>query len=127
MIVRTKADLARTSQSASGEGWSSTLFLVTKDGVGFSLNDTEIAPGTEITLQYANHIEACHCISSTGHVTATKTGIRHTIVPGTMYCLDQHDRHTLRADDNEPLRLICVFTPALAGDETHSADGGYDV
>jgi L-ectoine synthase len=25
----------------------------------------------------------------------------------------------------EPLRLVCVFNPALTGQETHDADGSY--
>jgi hypothetical protein len=33
------------------------------------------------------------------------------------------DRHRLRARTR--MRLICAFTPALAGGEVHGADGSY--
>jgi L-ectoine synthase len=46
-------------------------------------------------------------------------GTEHEIVPGTLYALDQHDCHDLVADDAEDLRLVCMFTPALTGDEAH--------
>ena len=35
----------------------------------------------------------------------------------------EHDRHTIRV--LSPLRLVCVFAPALSGRETHDADGSY--
>jgi len=40
-----------------------------------------------------------------------------------MYVLDRHDAHIIRARTD--LRLLCVFTPALAGSETHDKDGSY--
>ena len=42
-----------------------------------------------------------------------------------MYTLDKHDRHELIATTD--LRIVCVFTPALVGEETHDADGSYPV
>ena len=39
------------------------------------------------------------------------------ITPGTMYALDKNDEHWLIASPDEDLRLVCVFTPALEGDE----------
>jgi L-ectoine synthase len=43
-------------------------------------------------------------------------------VPGTLYALDQHDAHFLVASPHEDLRLVCVFSPALNGDEVHRLD-----
>ena len=40
-----------------------------------------------------------------------------------MYCLDRHDRHRVVAYND--VRLICVFTPALEGTETHDETGAY--
>jgi L-ectoine synthase len=51
------------------------------------------------------------------------TGDVHEIRPGTLYALDKHDYHRLRAITK--VRLICVFTPALQGDEIHDATGSY--
>lgn len=127
MIVKTRSALAGTAQEAGGEGWSSARLLVKSDGVGFSLNDTEVAAGASMDLHYSNHIEANYCVAGTGTLTDLETGETYRIAPGTMYCLDKHDRHRLAADESGPLRLICVFTPALSGDETHDADGGYGV
>jgi L-ectoine synthase len=42
-----------------------------------------------------------------------------------MYALDAHDRHRVRARSRT--RLVCVFTPALTGRETHDADGSYSL
>ncbi len=40
-------------------------------------------------------------------------------MPGTIYSLNEHDAHDLVASDDEDLRLVCMFTPALTGDEAH--------
>jgi L-ectoine synthase len=40
-----------------------------------------------------------------------------------MYTLDQYEKHCLRSFTR--MRLVCVFTPALTGRETHDEDGAY--
>ena len=40
-----------------------------------------------------------------------------------MYALDRHDRHRIDADTD--MRIVCVFSPALVGPETHDEDGSY--
>ncbi|UEC42518.1 MAG: L-ectoine synthase [Methanothrix sp.] len=47
----------------------------------------------------------------------------YKISPGTLYILDRHDRHLLRA--KTALKLACVFNPPLVGDEVHDEDGVY--
>ena len=47
----------------------------------------------------------------------------YQIKPGTLYALDKHARHILRA--KTPLKLICVFRPPLTGLEVHDEDGSY--
>ncbi len=47
----------------------------------------------------------------------------YRIAPGTIYILDRHDRHLLRA--RTPLKLACVFNPPLCGKEVHDPDGAY--
>ena len=37
--------------------------------------------------------------------------------------LDRNEKHRLRAFT--AMRLVCVFTPALTGRETHDEDGAY--
>jgi L-ectoine synthase len=47
----------------------------------------------------------------------------YKIAPGTLYILDRHDRHLLRA--KTALKLACVFNPPLVGGEVHDEDGVY--
>ena len=62
-------------------------------------------------------------IDGEAEVTDLASGERHQLRPGTVYALDQHDRHTVRVRTD--LRLVCVFSPALTGGETHDADGSF--
>ncbi len=123
MIVRSLADLTGTERDVRGDGWRSRRLLRRDDGVKFSLHFTELDAGTELELEYANHFEANYCIAGHGEVVEVSTGKAHRLQPGTMYTLDQHDRHILRTAS--PMTLLCVFWPALVGDESHDAHGGY--
>ena len=51
------------------------------------------------------------------------TGEVHEIRPGTIYLLNDHDRHVLRVE--EDLRVICTFNPPVTGQEVHDEDGAY--
>lgn len=117
MIVRHLDDV-RTVDWGNGV---SRRFLLAADDVGYTLTDTIVHAGSKSPLQYRNHLEACYCISGTGEV-IDEQGNSHTIVPGVMYALNEHDAHWLIADPEADLRLVCVFTPALQGDETHHLD-----
>jgi L-ectoine synthase len=81
-----------------------------------------VSAGTASLLEYRHHLEACYCVEGIGTVT-DEHGNVHRIVPGTLYALDQHDRHVLAADPGSDLRLVCVFSPALQGAEVHRWDG----
>lgn len=124
MIVRTLDDVIGGPRHVSGEGWESRRLLVRGDGMGFSLHDTVVTEGSEQRLHYKHHLEANYCVSGRGEVVDVKTGQTFAIGPGTLYALDRHDEHILRAVSGD-LRLICVFNPPLAGQETHQADGSY--
>ena len=56
-------------------------------------------------------------------VTESEGGAVHELRPGTVYALDQHDAHVLRAYTD--MRMVCVFNPALAGPEVHDGTGAY--
>jgi L-ectoine synthase len=124
VIVRTLDEIIDTPRHVSGETWQSRRILLKSDGMGFSLHDTLIREGTEQRLHYKHHLEANYCIAGRGEVVDVKTGKSFPIVPGTLYALDQHDEHILRAISGD-LRLICVFNPPLTGQEKHQADGSY--
>lgn len=123
MIIRNIDQLAGTDRDVTGEGWRSRRLLRRDDGVNFSLHFTEIDAGAELELEYANHYEANYCISGEGEVVDVASGDTHQLRPGSMYTLDRHDRHVLRT--KTPMTLMCVFWPALVGNETHDAGGGY--
>ncbi len=124
MIIRKLDDIDGTERDVFWGNGKSRRFLVERDGMGYSLTDTLIEANTSSTLEYCNHLEACYCISGSGKVVNDQTGEEHEVSVGTMYALDQHDKHQLIAGD-DGLRLVCMFTPALRGDEVHSlsADG----
>ena len=123
MIVRSLDEIIGTNLDVSGPGWVSRRILVARDGMGYSLHDTIIQAGAELTLEYKHHLEDCYCISGSGDISAHSDGIVHRLEPFTVYALDQHDLHTVRAD--EELRLVCIFNPALSGQEVHREDGSY--
>ena len=123
MIVRSLTDVVGSNFDVMGPGWNSRRLLTAPDGMGYTMTDTLIFAGAEMTLEYHNPLEACYCITGTGEIKDHATGEVHEIAPGTIYGLNNHDLHTLRATTE--MRLICCFTPALTGTEVHKADGGY--
>ncbi len=123
MIVRNLEDEAATSRRVVSASSESTRLLLAKDGMGFSLNVTVIEPGVEISMRYQHHLEAVYCVRGQGSIEEQASGEVHPIRRGTIYALDQHDAHTLRAET--ALELICVFNPALVGTETRDSSGGY--
>ena len=126
MIVRTVEDLkTQGSFREKPSVWSSARYLLRRDGMGFTLTHTTIAAGSSQTMQYKNHVEGNLIIEGEGELTDLATGTAHRLTPGTMYALDQHDRH--RIDASTDMRIVCVFSPALVGSETHDEDGSYPV
>jgi L-ectoine synthase len=122
MVIVRNLSMAKSVEWGNGV---SRRFLVHDDGFGYTIADTIVYKGTSSRLQYMNHLESVYCIDGRGSV-VTGDGVRYDIEPGTMYVLDQHDAHSLSAADDSDLRVICVFTPALRGDEIHTlTDGGY--
>ncbi len=126
MIVVDKDTLLGTARDAAGPGWTSLRLLVKDDGMGFSMTETKVMPGSVLDLQYKNHIEACYCLAGEGEVVETTNGTVHKIVPGVLYAPNEHEPHQIRVTGDEPLHFICVFSPALRGDEVHGPDGSYD-
>jgi L-ectoine synthase len=99
----------------------SRRFLLAADNLGYTITDTIVRAGTKSRLEYRNHLESCYCIEGSGEV-IDLDGTAHPIVPGTLYALDEHDAHFLVASPHEDMRLVCVFSPALRGDEVHRLD-----
>ena len=122
MIVRTLDEITDTDMDVRGDRWRARRLFVRDDGLGFSLSETTVDGDATMNLWYKHHQEACFVIEGRAEITERDTGAVHRIGPGSAYA-PQHDRHTVRV--LEPLRLVCVFSPALTGRETHDADGSY--
>lgn len=125
MIVTRLDDIVDTDRDVRAENgnWVSRRFLLRSDGTGFSLNETTIFAGTETLIWYKNHVEAVYCVGGRGEIEDLTTGTVHPITDGTMYALNGHEKHYLRA--SEDMRMICVFNPPLSGAEDHDAEGTY--
>lgn len=123
MIVRQLQKAEIEGRKINGEGWDSTRLILKNDNVGFSFHITDIHKDAELHLHYQNHFESVYCISGEGSIEDLAAGKVYPITPGTMYLLDQHDKHILRA--KTPMQMACVFNPPLHGKETHDATGSY--
>lgn len=120
MFVRTLEDIIGTERDVDWGNGQSRRLLIESDNMGFAFLDTIVKAGTDLEIQYKNHLESVYCIEGKGAITDVATGTEYEIRPGTMYVLDKHDRHRLCATDD--LRLMCVFNPPLKGDEKHNLD-----
>lgn len=127
MIVR---QLQAAEQSArrivSPDGnWESTRMLLKSDRMGFSFHITTIYKGADFLMHYQNHLESVYCMSGTGEVENLADGRQYQISPGTLYVLDKHDKHRLRAFTE--MKMACVFNPPLNGTEVHNTEGAYEL
>jgi len=125
MIVITSEEVANTARHVHGPNWDSKRMIVKADGMGYSVHETRIEEGTESRMRYEHHLETNYCYAGEGEVVDCATGQVFPIRPGTIYALDKHDEHILRATRGD-LRLVCVFNPPVTGTENHNPTGGYD-
>lgn len=125
MIVRKLEDILGSNEEVDGGNWVSRRLLLARDRMGFSMHDTVIRAGTETHIHYVNHLEAVYCVAGHGEVETVADGRTWPIAEGTIYALDRHDEHYLRADPGSDLRLVCVFNPPLTGREIHDESGVY--
>lgn len=123
MIVRRVADLVGTERDVVTPNWASRRLLLKQEGMGFSLHETTVFAGTETFIWYEHHLEAVFCVEGEGEVELLADGSVHPIRPGTVYALDRHDKHLLRARTD--MRMVCVFNPPLTGREVHDENGVY--
>ncbi len=127
MIVRTLQDSEKTGRRiVSPDGnWESMRLLLKNDGMGFSFHITTIYAGADFQMHYQHHLESVYCIAGEGEVETLNDGERYSIAPGTLYILDKHDKHRLRAFTE--MKMACVFNPPLNGQEVHNAEGAYEL
>lgn len=127
MIVRQLQQENQTERRiVSPDGnWESTRLLLKDDHMGFSFHITTVYKGADFRMQYTHHLESVFCISGEGEVQDLDDGTTYPITPGTIYILDKHDRHALRAFTE--MKVACVFNPPLNGKEVHNAQGAYEL
>ena len=125
MIVRTLEETRKTDRAVRAENgnWESVRLSLKDDGMGFSFHITTIFAGTETHIWYQNHFETVYCISGEGEVETLDDGKIWPIKPGTVYILNKHDNHLLRAKTD--MQLACAFNPPLNGKEQHDENGVY--
>ena len=123
MIVRQLHEVVGTDRDVHAETWNSRRLLLAGENMGFSMHDTLIHPGTETVMCYGNHLEAVYCIEGEGEIELLPDGPTYPVRPGTIYALDNHDHHCLRAKTR--LRMVCVFNPPVTGQEVHDENGAY--
>jgi len=127
MIVRTMKQAAENGRKiVSPDGnWDSTRLLLKDDDMGFSFHITTIYKGADFQMHYQNHLESVYCMSGEGEIETLADGKVYPIAPGTVYILDKHDKHTLRAFSE--MKMACVFNPPLNGREVHNKEGAYEL
>ncbi|APU13453.1 MULTISPECIES: ectoine synthase [Actinoalloteichus] len=123
MIVRSVAEIEDGDRDVKTPNWRSKRIVLAKEGVGFSVHETTLYPGTVNDFWYANHIEAVFVVEGEGELLDKETGIVHQLAPGTLYLLDGNERHQLRP--TTLMRTVCVFNPPVTGAEVHDENGVY--
>lgn len=127
MIVRQLADAEKSNRKIvdPNGNWDSTRLLLKDDHMGFSFHVTTIYKGADFEMHYQNHLESVFCMSGEGEVETLADGKKYAIQRGTIYILDKHDKHILRAFSE--MKMACVFNPPLNGSEVHNAEGAYEL
>ncbi|QEE61062.1 ectoine synthase [Salinibacterium sp. dk2585] len=123
MIVRTIDEITDTEADIKTENWRSKRIVLAKEKVGFSVHETTLYAGTVNQFWYANHIEAVFIVEGEGEITDLATGETHQLGPGSLYLLNNHDKHEVRP--RTEMRTVCVFNPPITGREVHDENGVY--
>lgn len=123
MLVRSLAEIEGTDADVTSDTWRSKRIILAKEGVGFSVHETTLYAGTESFFWYANHIEAVFITHGEGEIEDLATGEVHQLAPGTLYLLNDHDKHKVRV--RKEIRCVCVFNPPVTGREVHDENGVY--
>jgi L-ectoine synthase len=123
VIVRHLSDIEDTDADIKTENWRSKRIVLAKERAGFSVHETTLYAGTVNDFWYANHIEAVFIVEGEGEIEDKATGEVHQLAPGSLYLLNNHDKHQLRP--RTQMRTVCVFNPPVTGREVHDENGVY--
>lgn len=123
MIVRTITEINDTEADIKTPNWRSKRIILAREKAGFSVHETTLYAGTESEFCYENHVEAVFVVEGEGEIEDLATGEIHPLAPGTIYLLNDHDRHRVRPKTD--IRTVCVFNPPVTGREVHDENGVY--
>ena len=122
MLIRKLDDIIGTEKDVDTEGWNSRRLILKDDKMGYSVHDTIIKEGAELHMWY---LEAVYLTEGKGEIVDLANNEVHQIEAGTIYALNDNDRHILRANKGTHMRMVCVFNPPVTGQEVHDEDGAY--
>ena len=125
MIVRTLDEIEDTDADIKTENWRSKRIILAKEKAGFSVHETTLYAGTVNDFWYANHIEAVFITEGEGEIEDKATGEVHQLKPGSLYLLNDYDKHQVRPKTD--MKTVCVFNPPVTGREVHDENGVYPV
>ncbi|MBB2891326.1 ectoine synthase [Flexivirga oryzae] len=123
MLVRSIDEVTDTVDDIKTDNWRSKRIVLAREGVGFSVHETTLYAGTVNDFWYANHIEAVFIVEGEGEIVNKATGERHALQPGSLYLLNDHDKHQVLP--RTEMRTVCVFNPPVTGREIHDENGVY--
>lgn len=123
MIIRRLTEARGSDRNVVTEGWESARLLLKEDGMGFSFHITTMYAGAELPMHYRNHLESVFVLQGEGTIEDLGTGQIHDLRPGTLYVLNDHDRHIVRPRTD--IVAACVFNPPVTGREVHDETGAY--
>jgi len=125
MLVRKLAHVLGSSRHIHTDSWDSVRLLLESDGMGFSFHITTLYAGSVNPMWYKHHLESVYCIGGRARLRDLANGVEHLIEPGTLYALNEHDRHELVIEQD--FTCVCVFNPPLKGTEVHDEEGAYAI
>jgi L-ectoine synthase len=115
MIIRSVSETIGGERDVHGRGWMSRRLVLADDGTGYSLHETTLEAGIELRFEYRHHRETVYCVEGEGTVEDVGSGRLVPLRPGSMYSAGIGEPHVVRAETQ--VKVLCVFTPALAGRE----------
>lgn len=123
MLIRKLRDIRASDRNVKSDGWEAARLLLKDDGMGFSMHVTTLYAGAELHMHYQNHLEAVLVLKGNGTIEDLGTGETHELRAGSLYALNEHDKHILRPEVE--MLTVCVFNPPVTGREVHDESGAY--
>jgi L-ectoine synthase len=115
MIIRSVREILGTARDVHGDGWKSRRLVLADEDIGYSVHETTLAAGISLRFEYEHHRETVYCVRGKGQVEDLTSGRIVDLAPGGLYSPGIGEPHRIATATE--MRLLCVFTPPLAGTE----------